>query len=659
MTFHGRGTSKVAFLLKLGAEALGICGAEMLQPRGGLSRLLSCFLQSRVLAQLKSRGTAKAAIRMSVLTGLRAEVAAVLGAHCFNVSAPFMVMSAAWANGKQADCHRHVRVIREAFQERCCLFREASRHSGILWMYVGSGCILFGCAGELTAHVLDGWYYGEISRFSTLNAMFNVGLTASFASLAAGMRRRQRMNAWLVVGAMLVSYWLGSKALQYFIQLLATLLLTERQLAISTLKLMASSRRLSTPRIPVTRHLSLLLAWAHLKFPTGPTSFMLASSQPLVIVGAGPVGLCTALSFKQLSPRSQVVVVERLSEKIMVGASNRWFAYGLAAPSVDFLRSLGLDIDWDSWRINGSEVHLHWPWSISKTPFLSKRNGGVSYPIRRGSLLNMLLVLARNRGITVLFDRQVERVVPSRNWIFLRGSAKPIRYRWLVGADGVHSAVRDAVAAEWGSSETFEACRSTERWMASNIPGSALLLPRDRLHIFLHAWTQATAAMYVPGEDRWSLVTSFPGHEAGALDAAQGAVQDLVGDAAADVSRTRNFGNWSLVKASKFFSPDRQILLLGDAAHAVVSHGGEGLNLGLTGVWELVRAVREEGFTDSAIESWDRAWGRPMQKYLAGYLHVLAAHGSGMSAILFKSLRGPRPKLFETSDLARMVRSFH
>ena len=90
-----------------------------------------------------------------------------------------------------------------------------------------------------------------------------------------------------------------------------------------------------------------------------------------------------------------------------------------------------------------------------------------------------------------------------------------------------------------------------------------------------------------------------------------------------------------------------------------MSHGGEGLNLGLTGVWELVRAVREEGFTDSAIESWDRAWGRPMQKYLAGYLHVLAAHGSGMSAILFKSLRGPRPKLFETSDLARMVRSFH
>ena len=97
-------------------------------------------------------------------------------------------------------------------------------------MYVGSGCILFGCAGELTAHVLDGWYYGEISRFSTLNAMFNVGLTASFASLAAGMRRRQRMNAWLVVGAMLVSYWLGSKALQYFIQLLATLLLTAAHL---------------------------------------------------------------------------------------------------------------------------------------------------------------------------------------------------------------------------------------------------------------------------------------------------------------------------------------------------------------------------------------------------------------------------------------------
>ena len=97
-------------------------------------------------------------------------------------------------------------------------------------MYVGSACILFGCAGELTAHVLDGWYCGEISRFSTLNAMFNVGLTASFASLAAGMRRQQRMKAWIVVGAMLASYWLGSKALQYFMQLLATLLLTAAHL---------------------------------------------------------------------------------------------------------------------------------------------------------------------------------------------------------------------------------------------------------------------------------------------------------------------------------------------------------------------------------------------------------------------------------------------
>ena len=196
--------------------------------------------------------------------------------------------------------------------------------------------------------------------------------------------------------------------------------------------------------------------------------------------------------------------------------------------------------------------------------------------------------------------------------------------------------------------------------IASNIPGSALQLPCDRLHIFPHRWTQATAAMYVPGEDRWSLVTSFRGEEAGALNAAQGAVQDLVGDAAAaDVSPTRSFGNWSLVKSSKFYSQDRQILLLGDAAHAVVSHGGEGLDLGLTGVWELVTAAGEEGFTDSAIQSWDGSRARPMQKYLAGYLHVLAAHGSGISAILFKTLRGPQPKLFESTDLASMVRSFH
>ena len=221
---------------------------------------------------------------------------------------------------------------------------------------------------------------------------------------------------------------------------------------ISTSKLMASSRGLSTPRIPTL----LFVAWVHSKLPMGPTSCMPASYQPLVIVGAGPVGLCTALSFKKLSPHSRVIVVERLSEKTMVGATHRWFAYGLAAPTVDFLRSLGLDV-WDSWRINGSEVHLRWPVSISK------RNGGVSYPIRRGSLLNMLLVLSRNRLITVLFEREVERVVPSRNWIFLRGSPKPIKYRWLVGADGVRSAVRDAVAAQWGSSETYEVCKSTEK----------------------------------------------------------------------------------------------------------------------------------------------------------------------------------------------------
>ena len=91
----------------------------------------------------------------------------------------------------------------------------------------------------------------------------------------------------------------------------------------------------------------------------------------------------------------------------------------------------------------------------------------------------------------------------------------------------------------------------------------------------------------------------------------------------------------------------------------MVSHGGEGLDLGLTGVWELVTAAGEEGFTDSAIQSWDGSWARPMQKYLAGYLHVLAAHGSGISAILFKTLRGPQPKLFESTDLASMVRSFH
>ena len=50
----------------------------------------------------------------------------------------------------------------------------------MLWVSYGSIFMILGIAGEVTAHFMDQWTYGQTSRHSTGNLMFNLGLTGSW-----------------------------------------------------------------------------------------------------------------------------------------------------------------------------------------------------------------------------------------------------------------------------------------------------------------------------------------------------------------------------------------------------------------------------------------------------------------------------------------------
>ncbi|CAJ1367930.1 unnamed protein product [Effrenium voratum] len=139
-------------------------------------------------------------------SGVWQELAAVLGAHIFNLSAPLLVYSA-------SICHL------DKFPE--------GAHS---WLLMGTLLLTLGVMAEVCAHIADGWVYGAVSRHSAFNMIFNTTLVAGFGAFgqalsSKGRRRRTAAAALISVLAMMLSYHLNLKPVQYTFQLVATLLL--------------------------------------------------------------------------------------------------------------------------------------------------------------------------------------------------------------------------------------------------------------------------------------------------------------------------------------------------------------------------------------------------------------------------------------------------
>ncbi len=329
-------------------------------------------------------------------------------------------------------------------------------------------------------------------------------------------------------------------------------------------------------------------------------------TKKITIAGAGLAGalLATLLARKGW----QVQVFEKRPDPRLKGyEGGRSINLALAERGLHALREAGLNnaVMQQAVMMRGRMVHMKN--GDTQLQRYGKDDSEVIWSVHRGELNITLLNAAEAAGAKISFNQRIENIDFDNKNIYLINdhdrSSSELNFDVLIGADGAGSGVRTALKNENHLAERFESLGHSYKEL--EIPPSSagtFQIDANALHIWPRGGYMCialpntektfTVTLFLPNEGDPSFETLpdlpaarqfFETEFVDALPLMPNFDQDFINNPTSSLS-TLYCDNWHL---------DGRVVLLGDAAHAMVPFHGQGMNCAFEDCLALVQHIEK------------------------------------------------------------------